>query len=574
MADLEQIYQYSAPARVLNGLVGAAVAAVVKTVAPGRVLRVLEVGAGTGATSASVLPMLRPDATRYVYTDVSRVFLDRAAEKFGAFPFIEYRTLDLERDPQAQDFAPQQFDLVIAVNVIHATSDLRRTLGRLQTLLAPGGIILFGEATVARRWLDLTFGLTDGWWKFEDRDLRGDHALIGRAGWTDLLAAMRCREIAALPAVRSGVPESQTLFIARFDSAPAPAAAGSRRWLILADDSPLGDRVASLLHARGFETLVVRRLGAGDEWPADRRIDPEDAGAFDALVASSGDRGPWLGGCLNLWHLDAPSVDRLNHVVASQAWAPGCLGSLHVVQSLARAGLKAPLWTVTRHAFATSSKGAARNVIQATAWGLGRVIALEHPDLWGGLIDIDETDPSDAAARLVAEMFEPDGEDQIAWRDGHRLVPRLIRAGRVAATAVAIDPDATYLITGGLGNLGLKLGLWLAANGARHVTLVGRSALPPREQWPQVPADSAAGERIAGVRAIERAGAIVRLVAGDVADFETMSQLFAEFGSGLPVLRGIVHAAHDTEYGSRGRDDGRRHAADAAPEGHRDDRPR
>src|SRR5262249_9842335 len=141
-------------------------------------IRVLEVGAGTGGLTATVLPILPADRCAYTFTDVSPAFLQTARDRFQDYDFVEYTTLDLERDAAEQGFEPGAFDLVLAANVVHATGDLIATLTRLRTLLAPGGVLAMVEAAPGNRWLDLTFGLTTGWWAFRDLNLRPDGPLL------------------------------------------------------------------------------------------------------------------------------------------------------------------------------------------------------------------------------------------------------------------------------------------------------------------------------------------------------------------------------------------------------------
>jgi amino acid adenylation domain-containing protein len=137
-------------------------------------LRILELGAGTGATSAVVLKALQtsPVHVRYVYTDVSPTFLTHGKRRFAAaYPFIEFSLLDIEKEATAQGFALESFDIVIAANVLHATRDIRRTLRQVRALLKPSGRLILHEQTTLESFLTLTFGWLEGWWRFEDRRL-------------------------------------------------------------------------------------------------------------------------------------------------------------------------------------------------------------------------------------------------------------------------------------------------------------------------------------------------------------------------------------------------------------------
>ena len=172
--------------QVFNGLLRESVRQSLAQLPPGRRLRMLEIGAGTGGATAAVLPVLPAGRTEYHYTDLSAGFFAGAATRFADYPFLEYRVLDIERDPLAQGFAPQRYDLVVAANVLHATRDLEQTLAHVRPLLAPGGLLILLEGLERQAWLDLTFGLLEGWWRFADA-LRPDYALVDGDAWSRLL---------------------------------------------------------------------------------------------------------------------------------------------------------------------------------------------------------------------------------------------------------------------------------------------------------------------------------------------------------------------------------------------------
>jgi myxalamid-type polyketide synthase MxaE and MxaD len=172
------------------------------------------------------------------------------------------------------------------------------------------------------------------------------------------------------------------------------------------------------------------------------------------------------------------------------------------------------------------------------------VIALEHPELWGGLIDLDPSAPVDAAL-VAAEIGRAEGEDQIGYRQGRRYVARLKRSPYALDESgfTALDPEGAYLVTGGLGGLGLELAHWLADRGARHLVLTSRSGLPARTTWGEVSSPSSTAQRIAAVQALEALGLEVTVAQADAADAGQMAALLARLAQMQRPLRGIVHAA-------------------------------
>jgi malonyl CoA-acyl carrier protein transacylase/SAM-dependent methyltransferase len=182
---------------------------------PTRALRIVEIGGGTGATASALLPVLRGQVAVYHFTDVSAAFLRHAERKFAAYPFVRYQQLDIERDCTSQDFAPGGFDVVVATNVLHATTDVRKALERATSLLAAGGLLVVCEVTECFSWLETTEALMPGWQAFED-DLRGDVPLLPLSTWTRLFKEANIQNFAAFPA--DGSPAKilgQHFFVAR-----------------------------------------------------------------------------------------------------------------------------------------------------------------------------------------------------------------------------------------------------------------------------------------------------------------------------------------------------------------------
>jgi pyochelin synthetase len=142
----DSLYNVTRFNRWANRIVAAAARAVAAGHAAGP-LRVLEVGAGVGGTSKDVIPALDGFDVDYLFTDLSRFFLNRATETFAAYPWVRTATLDIDEDIRAQGFAPNSFDVVILGDVLHATRHVGRSLDNLRSLLAPGGWLLFAEMT-------------------------------------------------------------------------------------------------------------------------------------------------------------------------------------------------------------------------------------------------------------------------------------------------------------------------------------------------------------------------------------------------------------------------------------------
>jgi acyl transferase domain-containing protein/acyl carrier protein len=576
--NAERIYREAPSARFYNRLIGELVGNAVREVSRRDTVRLLELGAGTGGTTACVLERLTEVRTTYFFTDVSCMLLNDARSRFDRFPTVRYAMLNIEKPLETQEFKVGDFDIVLAANVLHATIDLRTTLEHVRQLLAPGGLLVLLETTAPRRWLDLIFGLTEGWWRFADTDLRPNYALLETDKWLALLQGAGFRATVAVGAEFSaGDLHQQTVLLARADGTvpevtATPSDEGSRpnqpakaikptalgtqrppfsatgRWLVFSDAAGLAEQVAERLEQGGAECVLVQ---AGDHFDASnpRRLiinsnEPED---YRSLFKD----GALWSGVLHAWTLDAnfteanalPDLKRAEHL--------SCGSALFLLQALAEFGSPRPpkLWLLTRGAQLARSQPRLDSIAQAPIWGLGRTLALEHPELWGGLIDVAaDSDARVLAERVALEICLPDGEDQIVLSENLRLVPRLLSKQAPAPRPVTVRPDASYLVTGGLGGLGPHIARWLVERGARHLILVARSELPERGAWMELAPSHQFYEQVASIQKLEKLGATVHVEKVDVADRRQMEALFERVRYSSAPLRGILHAAADIKF--------------------------
>jgi len=535
----DEVYASTAVSRHAHALLAAAADRVVRALPPGRCLRVLEVGAGTGGATRALLDLLPPERTDYLFTDLSAGFLPRARERFAGRGFVRFGTFDLERDPGEQGLGG--FDLVVAANVVHATHNLEASMRHLRRALAPGGRLLLLEGVAPRRRIDLVFGLTDGWWRFEDHQLRPRHPLLGVDGWRRLAAAVGLEDFAAVtgsasesgaaaesavltmtaPAVEvsaeDAASEDATLEDATLEDATLEDAGA---WLLVGGPDGLARRLAGRLEAAGGS---CRRLASGALEELRR-----------AVASPGGSRRETLRGVVHLGSLDASELDPEEELPDAVARITDLLPA---VQALVTAPAPPPLWLVTAGA-AGPGAVAPRGRVQAMTWGLGRTLAREHPESWGGLVDLPPSPDPEAEAQLVRCLLDPDGEDQVVVRGVERWLPRLEplaeEAPEVPATATAtatamVRGHGSYWITGGLGGLGRAVAGWLVERGARSLVLTGRRADPGAED--------------PDLERWRAAGVTVTVLASDVSSRAAVEEVVATVEAGLPPLRGVVHAA-------------------------------
>jgi acyl transferase domain-containing protein/acyl carrier protein len=307
---------------------------------------------------------------------------------------------------------------------------------------------------------------------------------------------------------------------------PEPAAApvgGTSSWLVLGRSRGFGQRLTDELSARGDKAMLVcpeATAWRSPAWAGNPLSEQLDTVLREFMTsARAGD------GVIYLSEFEAavdgkqlPNVARLGTALA-------------LVQARARLQSEARLWFVTRGAQVvepTDAMDAARLLDQAPLWALGRVAALEHPEFFSGLIDLDPQQEQNPAS-LARCLRVRDGEPEIAFRASGARVPRLVPEAVEASSSLAIREAATYLITGGLGGVGMASARWLVERGARHLVLVQRS--DPSERAQQA------------IAQLQASGAEIVLARADVSDATQVARVFAQIETTLPKLRGIVHAA-------------------------------
>jgi NAD(P)-dependent dehydrogenase (short-subunit alcohol dehydrogenase family)/acyl carrier protein len=324
--------------------------------------------------------------------------------------------------------------------------------------------------------------------------------LISRDAWRRTLQTLGFGDVAVFPDGAKPAREfaQQSLIIARL---PVPR----RSWVILGNAGGCGTALAQRLRARGEEVSLA------------------DADALDAKLPHSGE-------LIYLGAMDLADRDARDPDAMAACRERACELPLLWLARAAQPNSNLRTWLVTRGCQSVAGEMLSGARWQSPLWGVGRVFALEHPHNWGGIVDLPPQAAAGACADMVLDSIDARGsEDQIAWRNNRRFVSRLQRIPAPAARPMHLRGDATYLITGGFGGLGLLVALWMAQNGARHIALLGRH--------PDV--------NSRGFKDIEAAGARVMVLAGDVADEQTLRAHLVRLAVDAPPLGGIVHAAAD-----------------------------
>ncbi|WND33027.1 SDR family NAD(P)-dependent oxidoreductase [Streptomyces sp. BB1-1-1] len=190
-------------------------------------LRLLEIGAGTGGTSRPVLDALQPFGDRfdYAFTDLSPGLVRKARERFSEpYPQARFSVLDIARDPASQGFEEGGYDVVLAANVLHATPDVRHNVRAAARLLRPGGLLVVNEGTRVLDAVTMIFGLTEGWWAYDDGELRQPHSpLLTPGAWRSVLLDSGLRGVRTVGAAGpDDTAAGQHVLLAERDAWPVP----------------------------------------------------------------------------------------------------------------------------------------------------------------------------------------------------------------------------------------------------------------------------------------------------------------------------------------------------------------
>ena len=248
---------------------------------------------------------------------------------------------------------------------------------------------------------------------------------------------------------------------------------------------------------------------------------------------------------VHLWSLDASPIAEIPSASLEVEQDRISYSVLYLVQALGQTDPLPRLWLITRGGQPVGAETLPLSLTQAPLWGLGRALYEEYLALRGALVDLDPIESPDDVATLFSEIWHADEENQVAFRTGQRYVARLEHVlVPQAAMPAHFRPDGSYLITGGLGALGLLVARWMIQHGARRLILMGRTQLPPRSSWHVVPAESPQAVQIAHIRELESLGAAIHLASVDITDEIALSSFLDEYEcSGWPPIRGVIHAA-------------------------------
>jgi len=318
-----------------------------------------------------------------------------------------------------------------------------------------------------------------------------------------------------------------------------PATESGASWLVFADRSDVSASIVDRLRSDRNTCVCVTAGPAYRKLSDDAyEINPERPDDFSQLLREVFQESELkCSGVLYLWGIEYAAASQASFDVLSQAYQMGCVGLLHAVQSLAVLGWQnvPRLWIVTAGTSSFSLEDTLPSIAQSWAWGFARTIAFEHPAFHCTTLDLSLLIAGKEIENVVAILEENRPEDHLTIRGESLYIARLRHSSLTSQPDCSkldhgiFQADGSYLITGGLGGLGLTVAQWAVTRGARHLTLVGRT--PPSEF------------ARAKLLAMEKLGATIVVAQADVASKEQLEKVIEEITASPRPLRGVIHAA-------------------------------
>lgn len=559
-------------------------------------LRVIEIGGGTGIASTALLPTFPVDRVRYTFTDIGGYFVARAREKFGSYPFVDASVLNVDESPQQQGFGRHSYDVVVAVNMLHATRCIDASLRHVRSLLAPEGILLIWEITKAAPDFGLTYGLLME--PVQDGDRGQGDPFLDATQWEAALRRNGFGQVLVLP--ESNKLEQQLVFAQVDDSGLAPQLTGfdapstvsdaakavaeharsalikkpelgdwfnevswHRRSAPVSDHSPrarvrrtlaflderLGPGLAERLRGNCEELIVVER---GEEFVRDdpnRFVASPDCAEhmFQLLDALQNEQRLPLH-VVHCWGL-VPSDEKATMSPTAEGGFHGLLFLAQwVANHLATESLQLAVVTQDVYEVTGSELVSPDGALLA---GFVRVAPLEVPNLGCRHIDIHLASANTEARALdllAHELSAGGGADAVvALRAPHRWVQATSPIAVGAAQGLGgLREQGVYLITGGLGKIGLALAEHLADSVGARLVLVGRSELPDASQWAELAEqqpNTATGALALSLLRLTRRNTPLLLARADVGDAQAMESVVRDAESRFGPIHGVIHSA-------------------------------
>lgn len=535
-----------------------------------RKVRILEVGAGAGTVAKQIFSNIQDKNIEYFYTDIGKSVLSNAQKQFEEYKFVNYKIFDIEKDPLEQGFYEGEFDIVVALNVIHATRIINNSLENLKKVMAKNGSLYIIEKVVNEPQENLVWGLTDGWWLFED-ETRVHSPLMGIQQWKSCINKAGYKNIGVFP---EGADEQNgavtSLFIAdnskdemdyrdymyrvnwvEKDLNMEAHEVNNGVWLIFCEKSGVSSHLIYRLEQKGCSCI---RVESGDCY---NKLDDEyyvinaaNKLDYDRLIDSLDSRIVNLKGIIHLWTYGSFNDSDLSLSIIEKGQQLGALSLFYITKALFEHNVDQlmDLRIVSSFAYHLEED---RFLCpeKAPLHGIAKVISQENSKFQCYSIDLDPERLSidEIAETIIGEMETNKTDYTVVYRK-RRFVQELDRlyGNGCALRETYIRENGVYIITGGAGKLGLEICKYITEQARVKLIIINRSILPDKSSWRNIVTEGCPEHLHRKIKAfveMEESGSQVDYYSADITDEDSMILIFETISKKYGNINGIVHCA-------------------------------
>ncbi|CAL8085455.1 unnamed protein product [Orchesella dallaii] len=395
------------------------------------VMRILEVGAGTGSFAEGFFKGLDELGIEfeYTYTDISAAFFPAAEKRFEKYAkHMKFKKLNIEEDPVDQGFTPEYYDLVCASDVIHTTKDIRQSLRNIRVLMKPYATFDIQELTRPHRFVTYLFGLLDGFWRFEDVNLRQRHCTLSPQTWEIVLASSGFEVTASFPMMEDN--HSFIWAVKTADPLEIVMPKNRKTWLLFREEVDDNNaQVSTYIKKRLEETTTRSVLSvyagnkfekiAGEDRITIRKDIEED---FSLLFKLLKEEQVDLEGIAYYFSLKVHK-DKMDNVAQDELLRP----YFFLTKSLITAGLGClpRLIAVTEGVIPVGDVDTS-SYPSSTIWGFTKSLQNENNDVKLKTLDLEGSVLSERQLEeAFCELWNFEKEIAVAYREGTRFLPQL-----------------------------------------------------------------------------------------------------------------------------------------------------
>ena len=423
--DLRQFYLSSPTCRVYNELLCMSVTELLNQWPFDRPCRILEIGGGTGAVLSLLASKLSLAPVEYVFTDISRTFVQQAKQRFKHLPFLECKELNIDADPAVQGFSDGEFDLVVTSDTLHAVRHIGDSLKYINRLLRPGGLLHLIELTREPAWARIVFGMLQGWWINADSDRLPDSPCRNSAQWVNHLRQNGFQLVGKYGTNTEKEESLHTLMVAQSSASEEvepkieSASDMDQSWIVFTDKNRFSDAfVKQFRHDKIRIVKTASDAARNKDYVPDR---PETLQDYERVLRNITAEQPQVAGIIDLRAITKQyPPEALSRQQASLQSGPQSLACL--LNAIDRVLPCAPrTFVITANSFPVDCQVSEAGVINSMLWGLVRTARNEFPQIDSRLVDID-LNRDDAPKELFELLHRFPDEPELLLRGSGRYM--------------------------------------------------------------------------------------------------------------------------------------------------------